>query len=104
MNWDLAMRHDLTGEWHLEHHYVREYSNRLAIARDDHQRLTWEEVQAVKEQLWGDVLAIELYPRKAETVNLRHTRHIWRLPQTVEFEVDDICQHPEFHWAQRRAS
>lgn len=106
MNWNEAARRGLIAEWDLEHHHVREYENRLAISRNDGNRLTWEEVQAVKNQVWGKrILAIELYPDQDKVVNLRHTRHIWRLREgALEWAVRDACTHLEFVEALRRAN
>ena len=80
---------------HLDHHHVREYADRLAIWRHDEARLTWEEVQAVKCQIWGDRLAVEVYPPDSLVVNLRHTRHLWWSPE-LSAMVIRVCQHPEF--------
>ena len=57
--------------------------------------MSWEELQRVKEKLWGDRVAIEVYPSEDAAVNLRHTRHLWWSP-TLEREVLAECQHPEF--------
>lgn len=81
----------------IEHgpYRVREYSERLAIWRKDGERLTWEELQKVKQDLWGDRIAIEAYPAEADVVNLRHTRHLWSTPE-IEIIVKRECRHPEF--------
>lgn len=76
-------------------HQVRIYENRLAISRFDGERLTWEEVQAVKQKVWGDRLCIEIYPSASDVVNLRHTRHLWWEPH-LELIVKAMCWHPEF--------
>ena len=76
-------------------HNVRVYADRLAIWRKDGQRLTWAELQAVKCEVWGDRVAVEVYPAQGDVVNLRHTRHLWtglRLTEAVAAE----CTHVEF--------
>lgn len=72
-----------------EVHWVRVYESRLAIARHDGQRMTWEELQDVKQQVWGDSPAVEFYPPEHAVVNLRHTRHLWRY-------AGRLPEHPEF--------
>ena len=76
-------------------HNVRVYADRLAVWRKDGQRLTWEELQAVKVAVWGDRVAVEVYPAQGDVVNLRHTRHLWTGPRIVE-AVTTECTHIEF--------
>lgn len=79
----------------LDDHYVRVYWNRLAIWRKNGKRMGWEELQKVKQQIWGDKIAIEIYPAQTDVVNLAYTRHLWHTPllQTV---VKKVCLHKEF--------
>lgn len=81
----------------VEHgpYLVREYEDRLAIWRKDGDRLTWEELQQVKQDLWGDCVAIEVYPPESEAINLRHTRHLW-WTSLLELAVWRSCCHAEF--------
>jgi hypothetical protein len=74
---------------------VRVYKDRLAISRNDGDRLTWEELQKVKQEVWGDAVCIEVYPAESDVVNLRHTRHLWCTPE-IETLVSRVCKHPEF--------
>ena len=76
-------------------HNVRVYADRLAVWRKDGQRLTWEELQAVKCSVWGDRVAVEVYPAQSDVVNLRHTRHLWTGPKLTE-AVANECSHIEF--------
>jgi hypothetical protein len=80
---------------YLEAHVVREYANRLAIQRHDGERMAWEELQAIKCSIWGDRVAIEVYPAQSAVVNLRHTRHLWWSPD-LELAAVSGCRHPEF--------
>ena len=73
----------------------REYVDRLAIWKVDGQRLTWEEVQEAKTLIWGDRVAIEVYPKNTDVVNKRHTRHLWSTPSLI-LVVEALCRHPEF--------
>ena len=42
--------------------------------------ITWDQLQAVKNALWGeDARAIEVYPAKSDVVNGGNYRHLWRL-------------------------
>lgn len=89
-------RHGLLGRATYDGtHRVRFYEGRIAVSRVDGERLTWDELQAVKRQTIGDVTAIEVYPPKRMEVNLRHTRHLWYGPEVTRF-VDKNCRHPEF--------
>jgi len=76
-------------------HNVRVYADRLAVWRKDGQRLTWKELQAVKVAVWGDRVAVEVYPAQGDVVNLRHTRHLWTGPRIAE-AVAAECTHVEF--------
>lgn len=50
----------------------------LSVAHDG--RITWDELQAVKDAVWGvQTRAIEVYPRRADVVNSGNWRHLWRL-------------------------
>ena len=76
-------------------HIVRIYCDRLAIQREDGERLTWDELQMVKCLVWGDIVAVEVYPARFGVVNLRHTRHLWTGPLLRE-AVGKECVHAEF--------
>lgn len=76
-------------------HLIREYENRLAIWRKDGARMTWEELQGVKQAIWGDRVAVEVYPAASDVVNLRHTRHLWSTNEIANL-VTESCRHPEF--------
>lgn len=42
--------------------------------------ITWDELQAIKNQVWGkDARAIEVYPAQGDVVNSGNWRHLWRL-------------------------
>lgn len=41
--------------------------------------ITWDELQYIKNAVWGeDAAAIEVYPSKADVVNGGNYRHLWR--------------------------
>jgi len=76
-----------------ELYWVRIYDNRLAIARWDGEVMSWEELQGVKNEIWGeDTIAVEYYPQQDNVVNKRNTRHLWWftgiLPFHEEFETN----------------
>jgi hypothetical protein len=77
-------------------HIVRVYNNRLAIWRKDGHRMTWEELQSVKQELIGDRTAIEVFPAQCNVINLRHTRHLWHSDE-IQSIVAETCRHPEFN-------
>lgn len=69
-------------------HVVRVYADRLAIHHGE--RLSWEDLNAIKRVIWGDdVTAVEVFPRQSEVINLRPTRHLWR-SDAIEKIVSDI--------------
>ena len=74
---------------------VRIYQDRLAIWRQDGKRLTWEEVQEVKQMVWGDLIAVEVYPPQSDVINKRHTRHLWSTHDLRSTVLKD-CIHEEF--------
>lgn len=42
--------------------------------------ITWDQLQAVKNEVWGpDTRAIEVYPAQDDVVNGGNIRHLWRL-------------------------
>lgn len=46
--------------------------------------IKWEEIQDIKRQLgFGDMYAIEVYPREKDVVNVANMRHIWILPEPL---------------------
>lgn len=94
-NWDKKAAVGLISVCELEAHNVRIYANRIAISRKDGNRMGWEELQHVKQTVWGDEIAIEVYPAEADVVNLRHTRHLWKSQRLTDAVVQD-CRHPEF--------
>lgn len=56
----------------------------LIVAHDG--SLTWDQLQAIKCEVWGDdTRAIEVYPAAADVVNNGQYRHLWRLG------ADDFC-------------
>ena len=74
---------------------ARVYNDRLAIWRQDGNRLTWEEVQEVKQMIWGNLVAVEVYPAEPDVINERHTRHVWT-SRAIRDVVNEECAHPEF--------
>ena len=47
-------------------------------------KIEWEELQAIKNELGhGNQMAIEIYPRDKDTVNVANMRHLWVLPQPL---------------------
>jgi hypothetical protein len=95
MRWNKLAAIGLLRELDLPKHRVREYEDRIAVWRKDGARLSWEELQDAKQVVWGDRVAVEVYPATADVVNLRHTRHLWSTPRLREV-VQNECTHPEF--------
>ena len=50
------------------------------------ENITWDELQAVKRGCgFGDMDALEIYPRDADIVNVANFRHLWVMPHPVAF-------------------
>lgn len=47
--------------------------------------ITWEEMQNLKNQLFPEVEAVEIYPSIEDTVNVANMRHLWLLPEKLPF-------------------
>ncbi len=48
--------------------------------------ISWDELQAIKNVVgFVDVDAVEIYPRKADVVNVSSMRHLWLMREPVEF-------------------
>lgn len=64
-------------------------ARRLSICRarlDDTGRyeadITWDDIQQIKSECgFGDLDAVEVYPRDADVVNVANMRHLWLLPE-----------------------
>lgn len=69
---------------------VRLYRDRIAVTGKEDVNVSWMELQAIKNHYWGvEGIAVEWYPPQADVVNLRNTRHLWRIKCPVS-------THPEF--------
>jgi hypothetical protein len=48
--------------------------------------LSWDELQVVKRQCgFGQALAVEIYPKDIDIVNVANMRHLWILPHGLNF-------------------
>lgn len=79
-------------------------------------KITWDQLQAVKNAVWGeDARAIEVYPAASSVVNRGWFRHLWRLgagdfcPDLLEhepgniFDNDNLGRRHSEAWAEARA-
>lgn len=97
MKWKNKISYGMIEVTEILEHKVRVYENRLAISRLDGKNQTWEELQQVKNSIWGaDCVAIEIYPKESGVVNIKPTRHLWKLSENVEREILKQCNHIEF--------
>jgi hypothetical protein len=96
MKWSKRASVGLIGVVELPCHKVRVYENRLAIWRKDGGYLTWDEIQKIKELFWEGQLAIELYPKQSQVVNIKNTRHLWRVDSDTTKIILEQCSHLEF--------
>ena len=80
---------------HFETYSIRVYEDRIAIQSPTQDPISWETLQRIKNQVIGEVFAIEVFPAiESEVVNLRNTRHLWFGPEVDKLK--DILKHPEF--------
>lgn len=72
---------------------VFEYPNRLAIRTMNRQPITsWWHMQLVKQAIWGDRHAVEIFPPGESVIDHAPTRHLWWSP-----EIERACQ--ECSWS-----
>lgn len=64
--------------------YEEKDCQRLSVCRSEvkiggwKENITWEELQGIKRELgFGDKLAVEIYPRDKDIVNVANMRHLW---------------------------
>lgn len=60
---------------------------RAEIASDGNFKdgLSWDELQAIKEQIYPGRDAVEIYPVQKNVVNVANFRHLWIMKEPVEF-------------------
>lgn len=56
--------------------------------------ITWDDLQAIKDNFWPDCIALEIYPPKASIVNVADMRWLWVLPAgaSLPFNLDSDSQ------------
>lgn len=94
MNWKQKSKVDLIEIRQVGEYSVRIYPNRIAIQSDKPDAISWETLQAIKSEVLGDVMAIEIFPHNSQVVNLKNTRHLW-----FSEDLKDLTKtftHPEF--------
>ena len=95
MTWKQKSQAGLLEKLELRDHFVRRYQDRLAIWRKDGATLNWDEIQGVKNLVWGhEQVAIEAYPTEKNVVNIKNTRHLWR-GEAIDAAMASLT-HPEF--------
>ncbi len=64
-------------------YWVRHDIERGLISVEHDGAITWDELQEIKNDLWGpDACAIEIYPPSDRVVNNLNMRHLWLLGAT----------------------
>lgn len=67
---------------------------RLSVCRADYDfnkrrftdGITWDELQGIKRMVgYGESFAVEIYPEESRVVNVANMRHLWILPERLEF-------------------
>lgn len=60
--------------------------SQLGMGRTFADGLSWDELQDIKRMAgYGDCFAVEIYPRGKDIVNVANMRHLWVLPQPLDF-------------------
>ena len=61
--------------------------NRTAIDHRGHwlEGISWQELQDLKNQLFPEFAAVEIYPSVEDTVNVANMRHLWVMPEKLAF-------------------
>ena len=52
--------------------------------------ITWDELQGIKDALYSDWLAVEIYPPHDQIVNAANMRHLWVLPPSVAASMPSL--------------
>ena len=82
-----------------------------AVVNHGGQALTWEQLQEIKNLLWGRAArAIEVYPAQSDVVNNAPCRHLWRLgdhdfcPDLLgrDDHADNLAARHAVAWAEAR--
>lgn len=48
--------------------------------------ISWDDLQRLKREAgYGDVDALEVYPRDRDVVNVANVRHLWLMPDGIDF-------------------
>jgi hypothetical protein len=48
--------------------------------------ITWDELQEIKRQAgYGDAVAVEIFPKDSDIVNVANMRHLWVIPYELDF-------------------
>jgi len=48
--------------------------------------ITWDELQEIKRQAgYGDAVAVEIFPKDKDIVNVANMRHLWVIPYEFDF-------------------
>lgn len=61
---------------------------RTSIDNNGHWKadIKWEEIQEIKRQIgFGDRLAVEIYPKDKDIINVANMRHLWVLDYDLDF-------------------
>ena len=88
-----------TAAWRSRDFMVQEYPARGGVIRLSVNRthvdpqtyrwvdgITWDELQSLKAQAgYGDREAVEVFPPEGKVVDVANIRHLWVLPQRMEF-------------------
>lgn len=71
--------HDVKYQWHTT---TNDKSKCLSISRKDGlEIISWDDMMHIKNEVLGNVVAIEIFPKKEDLVNESNTRHLWVIPE-----------------------
>ncbi len=86
--------------WHSRHFlvqiYIKPKAIRISISRvsaykdgEWKNKIEWEELQTIKSDIgYGNRVAVEIYPKDCDIVNLHNMRHLWIATQELDFGLN----------------
>ena len=70
-----------------DNNWIRISINRTIIGNNGHwvDDITWDELQIIKSQIgYGNFMAVEIYPKDKDIVNVANMRHLWIINDKTE--------------------
>lgn len=99
--WEGAKIPDMIDVWASKKYLVQIYDEgdgviRLSVNRTMRRadgwadKISWDTLQSIKDIVgYGDMFAVEVYPKNSDVVNVANFRHLWILPAPLPFAWRD---------------